>query len=366
MSKANGCCGDDGASCCQELTPDQKKKEEVQQYYGKEIKRTDDLKTNCCTTNVKFTKKQKEILSKIHPEVLSKFYGCGCPIPSCIEGITVLDLGSGTGRDVFLCSALVGQKGKVIGVDMTDEQLEIAKRHIPFHTSAFGFSSDNVEFRKGFIEDLRAAGIADNSIDLVISNCVVNLSPDKLKVLSEIYRVLKPGGELYFSDVYSDRRIPENLRQNKVLWGECLSGALYIEDFRRIMTKVGFNDFRAVESSFIKVGNKEIENLLGNIQFTSQTIRAFKLPLEDKCEDYGQTLTYKGTVEENPHAFVLDGDHLFVTEMSAAVCGNTADMISLTRFAKHFNVTSRKEHRGIFAACGGGSKSSSSSSSCCG
>jgi SAM-dependent methyltransferase len=281
-----------------------------------------------------------------------------------LEGITVLDLGSGTGRDVFLCSALVGQNGRVIGVDMTDEQLEVANKHIPFHTTAFGYSSPNVQFKKGFIEDLKAAGIADNSVDLVISNCVVNLSPDKTSVINEIYRVLKPGGELYFSDVYADRRIPEKLRSDKVLWGECLSGALYFEDFRRVMTKAGFNDFRVVQSSPIKVENPQIEKLLGNIHFTSQTIRAFKLSsLEDKCEDYGQSLTYKGTIEEHPHAFYLDKEHVFVTDVAHPVCGNTADMVALTRYAKHFTVTSRKDHRGIFAACYGGSNPSAS---CCG
>ena len=86
-----------------------------------------------------------------------------------------------------------------------------------------------------------SAGVEDNSIDCVISNCVINLVPDKEKVFREVWRILKPGGEFYFSDVYSDRRIPEDLRKDRVLWSECLSGALYIEDFRRMMTRCGFN-----------------------------------------------------------------------------------------------------------------------------
>jgi len=183
------------------------------------------------------TKKQKQVLSKIHDEVLSKYYGCGSPIPPLEKGLVVLDLGSGTGRDCFVASAFVGETGKVIGVDMTEEQLAVANKHIEYHTKAFSLAKSNVEFKKGFIEDLKSIGIADNSVDVVISNCVINLSPDKQKVLSEVYRILKPGGELYYSDVFSDRRIPEELQKDKVLWGECLSGALYIEDFRRMMQK---------------------------------------------------------------------------------------------------------------------------------
>ena len=129
-----------------------------------------------------------------------------------------------------------------------------------YHTQAFGYTKPNVEFRKGVIEDLYgSAGVEDNSIDSVISNCVINLSADKEKVFREIWRVLKPGGELYFSDVYSDRRIPEYLRADKVLWGECISGALYIEDFRRMMARVGFNYYYTVKQSVITVDNKALE-----------------------------------------------------------------------------------------------------------
>ena len=175
----------------------------------------------------------------IHEDIIKKFYGCGSPIPQGILGATVLDLGCGTGRDCFMASAMVGEEGRVVGVDMTDEQIDVAKKYVEHHTKAFGFSKPNVEFRKGIIEDLKSsAGIEDNSFDCVISNCVINLVADKEKVFREVWRILRPGGEFYFSDVYSDRRIPEDLRKDKVLWGECLSGALYIEDFRRMMARI--------------------------------------------------------------------------------------------------------------------------------
>ena len=181
-----------------------------------------------------------EVLNKIHPEIIEKFYGCGSPIPDEVSGLTVLDLGSGTGRDVYLASGLVGEHGKVIGVDMTEEQVAVAKSHIEYHRESFGFEKSNVEFILGNIEDLKVLGIEDNSVDLVISNCVINLVDDKAVVLKEIWRVLKEGGELYFSDMYADRRIPGYLKKDKVLWGEGLTGALYVEDFRRIMKNIGF------------------------------------------------------------------------------------------------------------------------------
>ena len=120
-----------------------------------------------------------------------------------------------------------------------------------------------MEFKIGEIENLLGCGIQDNSVDVLISNCVLNLCADKAIVIKEIHRVLKEGGELYFSDVYSDRRVPESLQKDKVLWGECLSGALYIEDFRRIMQDLGFLDFRISTKSQITVGNDKILEQLG-------------------------------------------------------------------------------------------------------
>jgi len=121
----------------------------------------------------------KTLLAGLHPEVLERFYGCGSPLPPALEGKTVLDLGCGTGRDCYLLSKLVGPSGRVIGVDMTPEQLEIAVRHRDWHAERFGYS--NVDFLYGHIENLATLGIADNSIDVVVSNCVINLSPEKPK-----------------------------------------------------------------------------------------------------------------------------------------------------------------------------------------
>ena len=343
----------------------------VQDYYGKTLKSNGDLKTSACCTNDSLPKSHLKILELIDDEVLNRFYGCGSPIPDEIEGKTVLDLGCGTGRDVFMVSHLAGETGYAIGIDMTEEQLNIGISHIDSQMKKFGFTQKNVEFKKGYIEDLKQCGIEDNSVDLVISNCVINLSPQKDKVFEEIFRVLKPGGELYFSDVFSDRRVPQDIKSDPILYGECLGGALYIEDFRRLLLNFGCPDYRIMKSSPIKITNEEIEKTAGMINFFSMTIRAFKLDsLEDRCEEYGQMATYKGTIKENPHFFILDDHHTFHKGKPMSVCGNTASMLQDTRFSRHFDIVGdRSVHYGLFDRCstssGSNSEDNSSIGSCC-
>ncbi|MGZ3789665.1 MAG: methyltransferase domain-containing protein [Bacteriovorax sp.] len=344
--------------------------ENIKEYYGKVLQTNNDLKTSACCTAESIPAHLRDIVKLIHDEVVTKFYGCGSPIPFLdLEGKTVLDLGSGSGRDCYILSKLVGPKGKVIGVDMTDEQLAVAKKHQDYHKTAFGHSESNVTFIKGYIEDLKSAGIADNSIDLVVSNCVINLSPNKKKVFEEIFRVLKPGGELYFSDVFSDRRIPKDIASDKVILGECLGGALYTEDFRRTMAEIGCADFRSMNKAKINVTNKEIADRTGNIQFFSITVRAFKVPLEDRCEDYGQVAYYLGTIPECPHRFALDDHHLFETNKPMLVCGNTADMVGQTHYKKHFKIIGNKEnHLGLFDCAPAGATTDAgdcSTGACC-
>ena len=267
------------------------------------------------------------------------------PLPPALDGATVLDLGCGSGRDCYLLSRLVGPTGRVIGVDMTEQQLAVARQHLDFHAEKFGYA--NVEFRHGYIEHLD--GIADASVDLVVSNCVLNLSPDKPRVFAEIFRVLKPGGELYFSDVFADRRIPAPLAADPLLLGECLGGALYVEDFRRLMAQAGCADARVVSTAPLSINNPDIERRIGFVRFQSLTIRAFKLALEDRCEDFGQVATYLGSVPECPHAFDLDDHHHFETGRPMLVCGNTADMLGGSRYAPHFRIDGQKTtHFGLF------------------
>ena len=321
----------------------------VQEYYGKILNSNNDLQTSACCALESMPFHLRPILSDIHPEVVEKFYGCGSPIPLVLEGKTVLDLGSGTGRDSFMISKLVGEGGKVIGVDMTENQLAIANKYINYHQEKFGYKKPNIKFHKGLIEDLKSLGISDDSIDIVVSNCVINLSPDKKAVFREIFRVLKPGGELYFSDIFSSRRIPKELCEDPVLLGECLVGAMYVEDFRRMLLDLKIKDYRIISRSKISLFNQDMKDKIGPIDFYSMTIRAFKMDLEDRCEDYGQLAIYQGTLPEYPSTFLLDDHHIFEKGRPMPVCSNTARMLSQSRFSPYFQIIGEeKTHFGIF------------------
>lgn len=329
------------------MTEHQRSLEAVKRYYGEVLKSSADLQTSACCVGDAPAPHVAAALANVHEEVKARFYGCGSPIPLALEGTHILDLGCGAGRDCYVLAQLVGPTGSVIGVDMTEAQLVVARKHREYHARKFGHA--NVEFRQGYIEDLRTARIADGSVDIVVSNCVLNLSPDKASVFREIFRVLKPGGELYFSDVFADRRIPADLAADPVLLGECLGGALYWEDFRRLLTDSGCADARVIERQRVAIKNPDIERRAGSIGFYSVTVRAFKLNLEDRCEDFGQAVVYRGTVREAPHIFALDDHHRFETGKIAAVCGNTADMIVQSRYARHFQLIGDKtRHFGLF------------------
>ena len=143
---------------------------DVKDYYGKELQGSQDLKTDACCTVTDIPVHIKAALKNIHDEVAARYYGCGLTIPASIEGLRVLDLGSGSGRDCYLLSQLVGEQGSVLGIDMTDEQLAVAQRHIDWHRDRFGYQQANVSFVKGNIQYLASAGVRSNGFDLIQSH----------------------------------------------------------------------------------------------------------------------------------------------------------------------------------------------------
>lgn len=329
-------------------------KEVVKEYYGQTLQGSADLQTDACCTQGDLPSYVKRILGKIHPEVLARYYGCGLVVPQLLQGARVLDLGCGAGQDCYALAQLVGESGSVLGVDMTPEQLAIAKKYEDYHREKFGYGESNVTFQEGHIEALDQLGLPAESFDVIVSNCVINLCPDKEAVLREAYRLLKVGGELYFSDVYSDRRVPEALIKDPLLYGECLSGALYWNDFHNLAKKVGFLDPRLVSDRPLAINNPIIQEKIGHIGFYSATYRLFKLPeLEPACEDYGQAVVYKGTVPHSPQMFILDKHHAIATGKIFPVCGNSYRMLNQSRFAPHFEFFGNwEQHYGIFSGCG--------------
>ncbi len=199
------------------------------------------------------------------PEASNVGLGCGNPVElaSLKEGETVLDLGSGGGIDVFLAAKKVGPKGKVIGVDMTEEMIHRASAT----ASKYGYT--NVEFRLGEIENLP---LEHNSIDVIISNCVINLSPDKERVFREAYRVLKPGGRIMISDLVTEGRLPEEKKKSFDAWARCIAGALEKDEYLDAIRKAGFKDVRIVsESSYDIDVSKELKG-----KITSVKVEAYK------------------------------------------------------------------------------------------
>ena len=325
-----------------------------QEYYGKTLQGTEDLKTTACCTATEPPAHIKAAMVEIHEEVSSRYYGCGLVIPPSLEGAKVIDLGSGSGRDCYILSKLVGPKGWVTGVDMTLEQLAVANRHIEFHQKAFDHPEPNIEFLEGNIEKLGELNLGQGTYDIAVSNCVVNLAEDKEKVFSGLFELLKEGGELYFSDVYSTKRIPKDLAEDPLLHGECLGGALYWNDFIAMAKKLGFSDPRLVESKEIEVEDKELKTMLGEIRFFSATMRLVKLKdLEPDCEDYGQTVCYRGGIEGSAEVYHMDEDHAFHKGKIEPVCGNSYLMLQKTRFAKYFDFSgSFDRHQGVFPGFG--------------
>jgi SAM-dependent methyltransferase len=324
----------------------------VQRYYGETLASTADLRTDACCTSGDTPAALRPALADIHPEVSARYYGCGLVAPDLLEGLRVLDLGCGSGRDVYLLSRLVGESGEVVGVDMTAEQLAVAQRHREYHRERYAYARSNVRFIEGRIEALDELGLEPASFDLIVSNCVINLSPDKPAVLNQARALLRAGGEMYFSDVYADRRVPAELMQDPVLHGECLAGALYWNDFMHLARTAGFADPRLVEDRPLAVSDAAIAARLAPARFYSATYRLFALPgLEPGWEDYGQAVAYRGTLPGHPSEWALDRQHRFAAGKVVAVSGNTHRILHGSRFAPHFDFFGDgTRHFGLFGS----------------
>lgn len=330
----------------------------VRSFYENVIKTNKDFEQGTC--NIPADSRIVSIYDLLPDSLLQHNYGCGTAIPDDdLTGLTVADWGCGSGVDCFTLSYLVGPEGKVTGIDMSEEQLKRADSFKSEVMKAFNYPKPNVDFKSDYIE--LGDSIEDGTLDLVVSNCVINLSPKKEQVFGSIIKKLKEGGELYFSDVVLDRRLPHELfedpRQFARLLGECVGGALYIDDLMEKMKSAGFADPRIVKQTLIK---DEVEGFPVGVY--SAEIRAFKItgsqespvtmllpPMDVQCEDYGQTALYNGGLVDSPARFFLDDHHVFERNKPEQVCRNTARMLSDTRFKRYFTVSEPVSHFGRFS-----------------
>jgi arsenite methyltransferase len=300
-----------------------------------------------------------EYLKVIPQEVIERDYGCGDPSRYLHEGETVLDLGSGTGKICFIAAQIVGPNGKVIGIDMTDEMLEVARRNALIVAERLGYA--NIEFRKGRIQDLaldlelldrqlkespitNAASflaadelaeelrvkhplIASDSIDVVVSNCVLNLVEPKSKrqLFDEIFRVLKKGGRAVICDIVSDEPASEEMQNDPELWSGCISGALTEEGFLQAFEHAGFYGIQILKR------DAQPWRTVQGIEFRSVTIEAFK-GKQGECFERNQAVIYRGPFKE-----VLDDDnHRVERGKRYAVCDKTYNLYKKAPYREFF------------------------------
>ncbi|MEO6056448.1 MAG: methyltransferase domain-containing protein [Gemmatimonadales bacterium] len=288
----------------------------------------------CCPTRY-----DDGAIGHIPQDVLDRFYGCGSPMASAgiQPGETVLDLGSGAGIDVFIAAKMVGATGHAVGVDMTDRMLDVARENQPRVAEALGY--DVVEFREGFLE---AIPVEDRSVDLVTSNCVVNLSPDKPRVFEEIWRVLKDHGRIVISDIVSEREVPPRLKVNPRLWGECLVGALTQEGFLAALERAGFYGLAVLKRSYWK----EVEGY----PFFSVTVQGFKYEKTAGCVFQGHRAVYLGPAK----LFVDEEGHQFPRNEPYEICTDTVAKLGRPPYADMFAILEPGEDRTDYACCAPG------------
>uniref|UniRef100_A0A8B9GY12 Arsenite methyltransferase n=1 Tax=Astyanax mexicanus TaxID=7994 RepID=A0A8B9GY12_ASTMX len=260
----------------------------IPKSYYSSLETGEDLQTSaaCPAPSRLLSPSAKTALQQVHPDVCKRFLGCGVVVPEKLKGCSILDLGSGSGRDCYMLSKLVGEDGHVTGIDMTSELVEASRKYIQYHQELFGYAKPNTVFLQGYMEKLGEAGIKDSSVDVIVYE----------------------GGELYFSDMYANKVVPDSFREDAVLWVD----------------------------KWIFKNMSEGHKKQCDIKYASGTYRIFKLPkhsIRSKA-----LVTYKGTVPDCEEHFAFDASYSFKTNLTMDVDAEMAAILQCTRFSSDFTV----------------------------
>ncbi len=296
-------------------------RDDVREFYSKAAVATQE--SLCCPVNY-----DAGDLSHIPSEVMDISYGCGSPVnrANIAPGEFLVDLGSGGGIDCFIAAKIVGPEGKVIGVDMTEPMLANARKHAELVEQNLGYN--NIEFKHGFLE---AIPLDDQSVDVVTSNCVINLSTDKEEVFREIHRVLKPGGRFVIADIISDRPVPQEMRNNRELWGECVSGALTLDEFINYSKRTDFHGFT--------LKNDYLWKVVEGIRFYSYILTANKpMPAEESCCPGKVQVIYAGPLQA-----ITFKNLQFSMGVAVEVDGDFASQLDCHPYRDMFNIIDPEE-----------------------
>ncbi|XP_059162906.1 arsenite methyltransferase-like isoform X2 [Physella acuta] len=225
---------------------------------------------------------------------------------------------------------------------MTDELLKLASDKIEYHTLKYGYSKPNVKFVKGYMEKLEEAGLDDNYVDVIVSNCVISLCRDKKAVLREAYRALKPGGELYFSDMYRDGVLPSDVLDDEIMWCEGLIGALTYKELHAIAEELGFSVPRIVRADLMPVLDEGIKQRLGNVRYASVSYRLFKKSNMANLSVTSEAI-YNGQIKGFEDELKFDALYTFKAGKRVAIDDILAEILTTSRFSKYFEVKQAKE-----------------------
>ncbi|ESO86181.1 hypothetical protein LOTGIDRAFT_129680 [Lottia gigantea] len=286
----------------------------------------------CEINNPRLSQTVRDLIRQLHPDILKRNYGSAFIVPDKIEGCKILDFGCGAGVMVYVLSKLVGQKGSLVGIDISPNLITEANKVISYHQKRWGYSKPNTTFKVANVETFDEVKEYESTMDLVLSYGVICLCPNKEKVFTNIYRLLKDGGEFSLSDIYADRDRPEDIINNQPLGTAC---SMKWDEMIELATSVGFTKPYLVGAAPVEFQNKDLHKKTGFAEFVRAEWRMFKLPKNIKHRP--AEVMYNGNIKGSEESYRWDLNTLFKKGEPVLVDAELATILAYTRFKDSFS-----------------------------